>query len=897
MWRTLGLIAWCSLLMSGVWAAPQVLYVSPQGKDSWNGTLAAPNAGQTNGPFATLDRAREAARQLKAGGPVTVQVRGGLYSQAKPFTLTAEDSGTAEAPVTWQAFPGETPTLTGGRQVTGFTPHEGKVLKANVNAQGLAGVNFRQLLCNGRRLDLARYPNRDPQQPVTGGWAYADGKPVPMYQGIPDEPMNTLHYKESDARTWARPEEGEVMVFPRYNWWNNIIPIKAIDREQRVYTLAANASYGIRPGDRYWVQGLREELDAPGEWYLDKADGTLYLWPPEGANPATMIVLAPVTRTILELQDGTAHITFRGFTFECAEGTAIVLRNTTDCRIAACTIRNVGDYTGSGVSVSGGKRNGVIGCDIHDVGRDAINISGGNFQTLEPAEHYADNNYLHHTGIYYKQGVGVSCSGVGNRVSHNLIHDCPRFGLVWGGNDHLFEFNEIRHCNLETADCGAIYSWQVDWSRRGTVIRYNYLHDIIGFGWENGKWTSPHFNWGVYLDDGTCGVHVYGNIVARTIRGGVHVHGGRDNVIENNILVDGRDSQAQYSGYVKGYHPVPMITDTWNKFSGTAAYLKYPGYEPLTKSLEDAWQMAGNKFLRNIVSYREPRAQLWAHYNLPFDKTESDYNLIWSHGAPLRTGVQKIKQVGETNLAPNPGFEEGEAGQLPTGWKWGVRPNDSAAVLDREIKHAGQQSLRIEGRGTTTDTSGQRLVVNFNSNNLELKPGQTYQLSGWFRAETETSAAIMPMAYEAGKFFWAKGVSVKATPEWKRFEGTFRFPAPGDHDWREGMKQACIRIDISQGTGTVWVDEVELREAETLSEWEAWQALGLDTHSVIADPLFVDAAKDDYRLKPDSPAYKLGFKPIPVEKIGPYQDPLRATWPIKEAIGVRELVKYDWSKH
>jgi hypothetical protein len=289
--------------------------------------------------------------------------------------------------------------------------------------------------------------------------------------------------------------------------------------------------------------------------------------------------------------------------------------------------------------------------------------------------------------------------GVGQRASHNLIHDCPRFGLVWGGNDHVFEFNEIRHCNLETADCGAIYSWQVDWSKRGTEIRYNYLHDIVGFGQEGGKWVSPHMNWGVYLDDGTCGVHVYGNVIARTILGGVHYHGGRDNVVENNILIDGRDSQVQYSGYVKGGHPVPMMTDTWNKFSGTAAYLKYPGYEELTKSLEDAWQMAGNKFLRNIVCYSEPTARLYAHGNLPFDKTDSDYNLVWHDGAPILTGVTRLKSVTGPNLVANPGFEESEDGQLPTGWQWQVKPNDSEAKLDPEVHLAGKQSLRLDGRG------------------------------------------------------------------------------------------------------------------------------------------------------------------------------------------------------
>ncbi len=884
-------------LSSVVLAAPAVVYVSPKGNDAWSGRLAAPNRAGADGPFATLQRARDAVRQLKASGPVTVQVRGGIYPLAATLALTGADAGTAQAPILWRAYPGEKPLLIGGKTISGFAPAGGRILRADAGAQGFRDVNFRQLLCNGRRVDLARYPNRDADHPVTGGWAYVDGAPLPLYADIPGEPQNVLKFREADARRWAHPEEAEVMVFPRYNWWNDIIRVAALDKERRTLTLAANASYAIRPGDRYFVQNLPEELDAPGEWYLDKATRSLLFLPPDGTDPATMTVYAPMIDTILEMREGASHITFQGFTFECCEGTAIQLRDTNDCRIAGCTIRNVGGYGGSGVAIAGGKRNGVVGCDIHDVGRDAVSLDGGNRETLEPARNYADNNYIHHTGIYYKQGVGVGLNGVGNRISHNLIHDCPRFGIGWGGSDHVIEFNEIRHCNLETADCGAIYSWQVDWSKRGTEIRYNYLHDIIGFGQENGKWTSPHMNWGVYLDDGTCGTRVIGNIVARTILGGVHVHGGRDNVVENNILVDGRDSQMQYSGYVEGGHPVPMMTETWKKYSGSPAYLKYPGYAELTRSLADAWQMAGNRFVRNIVAYREPSAALYAHYSLPFDKTVSDYNLIWHGKAPIGTGVTRLKRVIGPNLVPNPGFEQGEAGAEPPGWQWQVKPNDSAAALDAKVRLKGRMSLRLDGRGTTKDSSGQTLCVNWVSAEMPVRPGATYRLTARVRSDQPTTCSVQPQSYEQGKYFWARWSGGTAGPEWKPVETVFRFPAKGDPDWHEGMKSVRVRIDVSQGTGTLWVDDVEMHEAEAMSEWEAWQALGLDRHSRIADPLFVNRARDDYRLKPGSPAYALGFKPIPVDKIGPYKSPLRAGWPIKEAIGAREQIKLDWSRH
>jgi hypothetical protein len=228
----------------------------------------------------------------------------------------------------------------------------------------------------------------------------------------------------------------------------------------------------------------------------------------EGHVKGLSIGYAPVVKTILELGKGAAHLTFRGFVFECCEGTAISLKDTANCLIAGNVIRNVGDYNGNGVSVAGGTHNGVVGNDIFEIGRDGVSISGGDRVTLTPAENYADNNYIHHVGVYYKQGVGVSLNGVGNRASHNLIHDGPRMGIMFSGNNLVIEYNHVRHMNLETEDTGAVYTGGRDWiSSRGTVIRYNFFHDMLGYGQEKGKWVSPHFAWGVYLDDNTGGVH------------------------------------------------------------------------------------------------------------------------------------------------------------------------------------------------------------------------------------------------------------------------------------------------------------------------------------------------------------------------------------------------------
>ena len=694
-------------------------YVSTNGNDKWSGRLEEPNSDNSDGPFATLERARDEIRGLKPAEQSKVFVRGGIYELSQTLKLDAQDSGKPEAPVVYCAYKQEIPVIIGGRKITGFTSYKDNILKADIGAQGFKGIYFRQLFCNGRRMHLARYPNFDPDNPYGGGWAYADGKPVPMYAEVPGENNHTFQYKEQDARNWSRPEEGEIFVFPRYNWWNNIVRIRSIDRENRIVTLAGDCSYPIRPTDRYYVQNLFEELDAPGEWYL--GNDTLYFMPP--VDSSGMTVYAPTMRTILEL-NGTENVVFRGFTFECCDGTAIVLNNAKNCLIAGNTIRNAGDYNGSGVAVNGGSGNGVSGNDIYEIGCHGISISGGDRITLTPANNYADNNYIHHVGVFYKQGVGVALSGCGNTVSHNLIHDGPRMGIMFSGNNLVIEYNHIRHINLETADTGAVYTGGRDWiSSRGTIIRYNYFHDILGYGQEDGKWVSPHYAWGIYLDDNTGGVDVIGNIVARCVRGLIHLHNGRDNLIENNVFVDGKLQQVEYNGWTKS-HPywqshLGTMIEGYESVKDQPAWknMRNMNINPNDAVLPDGLIMTGNVFRRNIIYYTDPEAKLMQLRGVPFTHNEWDSNLYWHQGLSLH-------------------------------------------------------------------------------------------------------------------------IPLKDIPEDK--------------------------------------------------EWEKWQEMGKDRNSIVADPLFIDPSKDDYRLKSDSPAFKLGFQLIPVERIGPYKNEYRASWPIIESEGARE---------
>lgn len=698
-------------------------YVSVDGNDSWSGTLAAPLKDGKDGPFRTLANARDVIRALKKKGQypkggVTVEVLKGLYGLDETFRLGAGDSGTADAPVTYRGHGNDMPTIIGGKSIVNFTSYKGSVMKANVGSQGFKGIYFRQLFFGGTRQQLARYPNYDAGNPYGGGWAYVDGNPLPMYSDLATDNKRVMQYRAADARTWAKPTEGDVFIFARYNWWNNIVRIASVDTEKRTYTFEKDASYAPRPIDRYYVRNLFEELDAPGEWYLDKDTWTLYFWPPKPLTGAP--VYAPTLENIV-VADKAEYVTFRGFIFECADNSAVVFRDCTNSLIAGCVVRNVvgKDTGGAAVAVSGGSNVGVVGCDIYEVGSSSISLDGGNRKTLVPSSHYAENNYLHHMGVFYKQGVGVNMNGVGQRASRNLIHDCPRFAVMFGGNDQVIEYNRMRHMNLETEDTGATYCGGRDYiTPRGSVIRYNYISDSLGFGKKHDKWVSPYFAWGVYLDDNSSGVDVIGNIVVGANRAGMHLHNARDNIVSNNIFVNNGPMDIEFSGWTRENRMykqhITTMTQGYENYGLLPAWEKYRGLR--TAHPTEAVLMADNVLVNNIFYNTNTRSSVYAVRNFPYDRTTIDSNIVM---------------------------------------------------------HAG--TVTIQG--------------------------------------------------------------VKADPE---------------------------------------------------KHWDEWRRSGMDRNSEIADPLFVDVENGDYRLKPESPALKLGFQQLSTEKIGPYKDELRVTWPIVEAEGVRE---------
>jgi hypothetical protein len=562
-----GILAALTCLAAHVAAAEPTgpsVYVATDGNDAWSGRLARPNRAKTDGPFATLARAREEVRERKAAGAkgIGVEIGPGAYALAQPLAFTAEDSGTAECPIEYRAREGAEVRLVGGRTVTGWTRVKdpavvarlsplarGNVFQADLKALGvtdLQGINgagsYRsdpglELFFGDKPMTLARYPN-------AGYMKIAD---ILDEQGAviksPNARTSSRKFVCEDPRPerWAGEKDIWLHGFWVWDWADLRVPLGAVDTAQHIIALAGGGE--IRKGQWFYAENVLPELDTPGEWYLDRDTALLYFWPPAPLRSGQAVV--STVRDLIQLT-AASHITFRGLTVETGRGHGFVINGGSNVRVVGCTIRNMGNWA---VQVHGGTHHSVVGCDIYGLGQGGIYLEGGDRKTLTRGDHVADNNHIHHTSRWdpvYQQAIALR--GVGNSATHNLIDNVPHIAIGFADNDMTIEYNEIHSAVFQSNDAGAVYTSPPDetWSMRGHKIRFNYLHNIHGF-----EGRGCH---GVYLDDCFSSADISSNIFY-DVANAILIGGGRDNPIMNNLFLNCRQAfsiDARGLGWAKG---------------------------------------------------------------------------------------------------------------------------------------------------------------------------------------------------------------------------------------------------------------------------------------------------------------------------------------------------------
>ncbi len=560
-------------LVAGASAGGAEFFVAPEGADTNPGTL--------DRPFATLGRAREAIRSRSDGDAVTVFLREGIYYLDETFVLTAADSGARDAPVVYRAYHNEKPVISGGLRLDlRWEPHRDGIMKAKVPT----GLKTDQLFVNGERQPMARYPNFDPDQRIFNGYA-ADA------------------FGPERAARWADPRGGFIHAMHRHMWGDYHYIITGKNSDGAVTYEGGwqnNRQMGMH-GKYRFVENIFEELDAPGEWFLDEKTDTLYFYPPTGVKMNEATVEAVRLRHLIELRGDEKRpvrfVTFRDLTFRHVartfmdnkepmvrsdwttyRGGAIFFNGAEDCTLEDCFLDQVG---GNAVFVNNYNRRLVVrGCHIARAGANGVAFVGdpnaarnplfeyGQRQAYAdidkhpgpkaqnfPAQCRVEDCLIHLSGRVEKQTAPVQIELAQDiTVRHCSIYDVPRAGInigdgCWGG--HLIEFCDVFDTVKETGDHGSFNSWgrdrfwhltDLDLNDDATWERHKHLPllDVVKtITLRNNRWRCDH-GWDIDLDDGSSNYHLVNNLC---LRGGIKNREGFYRVVENNIMVN------------NGFHP------------------------------------------------------------------------------------------------------------------------------------------------------------------------------------------------------------------------------------------------------------------------------------------------------------------------------------------------------
>jgi hypothetical protein len=474
-------------------------------------------------------------------------------------------------------------------------------------------IYFNQLFVNGRRQIRSRYPKYDPHNSLVHGNGYINAS-----GSVDADALNSLPAVNSDMTTWeisywekqphgisfdpgtftkrrwAKPQKAVIHIFNAPYWGNLQWMIKDIDWVNHIVWFGdggwQNRGTMVDQRSRFYIENVFEELNSPGEWYLDEGEGVLYYMPVPGVDLNSAVVEVPVLESVIRFlgtqEEPVSRVTVDSFrvthtsaTFlrkyefpspsdwTIHRGGAVFFEGSRDCAIKNCWFDAVG---GNAVFMSNYNRSNVVtGCKFTETGDSAICFVGSSDLTIGtqkdfPYECQATNNLIHDCGEFGKQIAGVYISRAKRIIaSHNLMYNLPRAGIcigdsTWGG--HVIEHNHIHHTVRETLDHGPFNSWgrEPDWClahshaanqtsphvtmrRIGetTVVRNNYLHDVMA-SHRGGFYQALDF------DDGSSNYHIYKNVCLGT---GISIRDGDYRTVENNIIIDPVVPVGFHNGY------------------------------------------------------------------------------------------------------------------------------------------------------------------------------------------------------------------------------------------------------------------------------------------------------------------------------------------------------------
>lgn len=551
----------------------QKIFVSTVGDDSGDGSEEE--------PLRTLEKAIDVANEMREDSDKLIEIllREGTYSVTN--TIKIINSQKDDSLLKISAYQDEKVTINAGVDIplsamsiadSDFTnaiidkPNAGSVLQYNLKdaqIEDFGEISLRghlisdekeaqaELSLNGEVQKLAGWPNGEYTGLIKPTDSNEYGKRTKS--GIANGCSFQVNYDRPSQ--WSKPEQAWLSgtIGPNYEF--DYYPVSRFDSEEKRVYLSRGALEKYYTEPYYRFENVPEELDEPGEYYIDRQSGMLYFYPPEDAPKDSVLTITMSTPTLdvsgkapnsMFRIENSKNIVFENLIFKGGRGSAITGKNNSNIKFINCEINSFGE---NGIRFDASTDITISDCKIHDVGQDGILfVSCGNYQTLSPSNIVVSNNDIYNFARLersYKTGIDFGYRCVGATAANNHIHNGPHAGMIFYGVNNDIYGNEFDNLVTEFSDMDALYCNNSNYPwERGNKIHNNYFHDI-GKSSMNGRHQINVR--AIRTDNRGCGLNIYENLFYNIGDGGngngnngigaITAEGTRNRIF-NNLFVD-----------------------------------------------------------------------------------------------------------------------------------------------------------------------------------------------------------------------------------------------------------------------------------------------------------------------------------------------------------------------